>query len=130
MHAAAKNLVAAITLLAFTGCATTRTLESVTPAAIQQQVEPGDVVKVAVRDGRTFEIEVEKVEADALTGTTIENRRFRIPYSTIETVQVQGDRTGAAVGAGGLIIIGTVAVLAAVIGFGDELWDHLTGQDD
>lgn len=129
MRAAAKNLVVAVTLLAFTGCASTRTLETLTPATIQQQVEPGDVVTVAVRDGRSFEIEVEKVEATSLTGTTLENRRYRIPYSTIESLEVQADRTGAAAGAGAMIIIGTAVILAVVIGFGEDLWDCLTGRD-
>ena len=129
MRAAARNLVVAVTLLAFTGCAATRTLETLTPATIREQVEPGDVVKVAVNDGRSFEIEVEKVEATALTGTTLENRRYRIPYSTITSLQVQGDRAGAAAGAGAMIIIGTVVVLAAVIGFGEEILDCLTGRD-
>lgn len=130
MRAFAKNVVVAVTLLAFTGCATTRTLETLTPEGIQRQIEPGDVVKVAVKDGRTFVIEVEKVEADSLTGTTIESRRYRIPYSTITALEVQGDKTGAAAGAGALILIGTVVILAAVIGFGEEFWDYLTGRDN
>lgn len=130
MRAAASNLVVAVTLLAFTGCAATRTLETLTPATIQQQVEPGDVVKVAVKDGRSFEIQVEKVEAAALTGMTLENRRYRIPYSTIISLEIQGDRTGAAAGAGAMLVIGTIAVIALIVGAGEEIVDYLFDRDD
>ena len=130
MRAAASNLVVAVTLLASTGCAATRTLETLTPATIQQQVEPGDVVKVAVKDGRSFEIQVEKVEATALTGMTLENRRYRIPYSTITSLEIQGDRTGAAAGAGAMLVIGTIAAIALIVGAGEEIVDYLFDRDD
>ena len=122
----ARNLVVAIALLCFAGCATTRTLETLTPEGIQRRVEPGDVVHVDVRDGRGFEIRVDKVEADALTGTTIENRRFRIPYSAIEALQIREGRTGAAVGAGALAIVGPIVVIALIVGFGEEVLDAFT----
>lgn len=128
MAVAARNVVAALTLLAFTGCAVVQPVEDLTPASIQRQVRPGDVVHVAVADGRTFELRLDKVEAAALTGTTVDGRRFRIAYASITRLQLR-DPGQAAVGAGALIVLGTIAVIALLIGGAESIADEILGGD-
>lgn len=92
------RIALAAALLAFAGGAAAQALEDLSPAAIRQQVRPGDSVRVTVRDGRAFELTVVKVEADTLTGTTAENRRFRIRYSALASLEVR-ERAAAGVAA-------------------------------
>jgi hypothetical protein len=126
MRTLARRAVAALTLLAFGGCAIVQPVEDLSPAAIQRQVRPGDVVHVEVRDGRTFELTVDKVEAASLTGTTLDDRRFRIAYASITVLQVR-DPDQAAAGAGA-ITIGALAYLVLIVAGGfwlvDEIWNQ------
>ena len=76
--------------LALAGTASAQPLTDLSPAAIQQQVAVGDSVRATVKDGRAFDLTVVKVEAEALTGTTAENRRFRIRYSGLASLELLG----------------------------------------
>ena len=115
----------AAALLALAGCASVHTIENPSPASIQQQVEPGDVVRVSVKDGRTFELAVEKVEAESLTGSTVENRRFRIPYSTIQALEVRDGQADGTSGVVALMVIAGIAVIVVVANAFEEFFDDL-----
>lgn len=62
-------------------------LPDTSPAAIRQQVQPGDRVRIAVRDGRSFELRVTRVEAESLTGTADTGKSYRIRYGAIERLE-------------------------------------------
>lgn len=63
-------------------------LDDLSPRAIRERVGVGDVVRATVKDGRTFDLTVVKVEADSLTGTRADNRRFRIRYAVLASLEV------------------------------------------
>ncbi len=75
-------------LLAFAGEVAAQPLPDLSPAAIQRQLAPGDSVRATVKDGRAFDLTVVKVEAETLTGTTAGNRRFRIRYAGLASLEV------------------------------------------
>jgi hypothetical protein len=126
MRALARHAVIALTLVAFTGCAIVQPVEDLSPAAIQQQVRPGDVVHVEVRDGRTFELTVDKVESASLTGTTLDDRRFRIAYASITVLQVRNP--GQAAAGAGAMTVGVLAYIVLIVAGGiwlvDEVWNQ------
>lgn len=108
MTRAIKILVILATLLAHTGCTTMRALEDPTPQRIAQQVETGDRVLIQHSNGKTYDLEVTRVEPDALTGTTPGGKRYRILSAGIRTLEVErGDA---------LKSLGVGAVTATVIG--------------
>jgi hypothetical protein len=110
-----------------------RTVENPSPATIQQSVRPGDTVRVGVRDGRVFELAVEQVEADALTGATVAGKRYRIPYATVKTIEV-GDVSSGTTVATVAIVAGAIAIVAIIFegfeDFGEAFADAITGGDD
>ena len=75
--------------------AAAQALDDLSPASIQRAVAPGDVVHATVTDGRAFDLRLVKVEAESLTGTTLENRRFRIRYSALTALEVRSKATAA-----------------------------------
>lgn len=96
MRLAMRTAALAIGLLGSGGGAMAQALEDLSPASIRQQVKPGDAVRAAVQDGRTFELTVVAVEQETLTGTTAENRRFRIRYSALASLEITGKAAAAA----------------------------------
>jgi hypothetical protein len=64
-----------------------RPVEDRSPAAIQAQLKPGDRVRIEVRDGRSFELRVVRVEAESLTGAADSGKQFRVRYSAIERLE-------------------------------------------
>jgi len=94
----AKAVALGVAMLGFTPGASAQVLEDLSPAAIRQQVAPGDAVRAGVKDGRTFELTVVSVEAETLTGTTFENRRFRIRYSALSSLEITGKAAAATTG--------------------------------
>ena len=109
-----SKVLAGITLLAFTGCAVVRPVQDFEPAAIRQQVRPGDVVHARITDGRSFELKVDTLDAESLTGTTVDGRRFRIDYASIAERQVR-DPGQAAAGIG-LLVLGALAFVGVLLG--------------
>ena len=63
-------------------------LDDLSPRAIQERVGVGDAVRATVKDGRTFDLTIVKVEAESLTGTRADNRRFRIRYAVLASLEV------------------------------------------
>jgi hypothetical protein len=85
----AGRIAATLLLLAVsTGHAAGQPLENVSPAAIQQRVQPGDEVRIVVRDGRSYELEVTRVEEESLTGTAESGKNYKIRYSAIERIEI------------------------------------------
>ena len=72
-----------------TGHAAMRPLADASPAAIQQQVKPGDEVRVVVRGGRSYDLKVTRVESETLTGAADSGKHYRIRYSAIERIEVE-----------------------------------------
>jgi hypothetical protein len=111
-----KAATVALTLLAFTGCTTMRLVEERSPESIQQHVARGDDVRIAASDGKVYELHVTQVEAESLTGTAANGKRYKVHYSGIralevEEVSVLGTLAG---GVGTLAVVGTVALAIAL----------------
>ena len=105
-----------LTLLAFTGCTTMRLLDERSPASIQQNVERGDRVRVAVSNGKVYDLEVTEVEADSLTGRADNGKRYKIRYSGIQALEVREVSVVGTVGAGlGTLTVIGIAVLAVAL---------------
>ena len=102
-----------LTLFSFTACTTMRTIQDPSPTGIQQEVEPGDEVRIALMDGRKFNVEVEKVGSDSLTGVTPKGKRYKFDYASIRWLEVEETDTGGVVGS----IVGGIGVayLAALV---------------
>jgi hypothetical protein len=116
VNRAIKILVAVATLLVHTGCTTLRALEDPTPQRIAEQVETGDRVLIGHSNGKTYDLEVTRVEPDALTGTAASGKRYRILYAGIRTLEVeQADALKSlGVGAGVVVVVG-IALLAVAL---------------
>jgi hypothetical protein len=100
-----RGVFLAAGLLGFAPGAAAQVLEDLSPAAIQRAVAPGDVVQAKVKDGRTFDLRIDKVEAESLTGTTLEQRRFRIRYSALAALEVRSKATAGAGAGGGVVAL-------------------------
>lgn len=84
-------------LLGWVPVVAAQVLEDLSPAAIQRQLAPGDLVQATVSDGRTFALRIVKVEDASFTGTTPENRRFRIRYSALTALERRDKADGGVV---------------------------------
>ena len=84
-----KNAVLVLTLLSFTACTSMRPIEDVQPAVIHQEVEAGDWVEIVATNGKTYDLEVTKVEADALYGEADSGKRYKIPLESIKSIRVE-----------------------------------------
>lgn len=111
MTRAIKALAVLATLLAHTGCTTMRALEEPTPQRIAEQVETGDRVLIGHSNGKTYDLEVTRVEPEALTGTAASGKRYRIPYAGIRTLEVQQADLLKSLGVG----VGTAAVVGIAL---------------
>lgn len=111
-----QAVVVVATLLAFTGCSTMRLLDERSPASIQQNVGPGDRVRIAASNGKVYELTVTEVEADSLTGKAASGKRYKVQYAAINAIEVQEADVLASVGAGlgTLLVVSTVALLVAL----------------
>lgn len=108
--------VVVLALLAHTGCTTMRTVEGRSPASIQQNVGPGDRVRVAASNGKVYELTVTAVEAESLTGKAGNGKRYKIQYAAINAIEVQEGDVARSVGAGlvTLYVVSIAAVLVAL----------------
>lgn len=75
-------------ILSLTACSTLRPIEDFSPSRIQQQVEPGDEVRIVVVAGASYELTVERVEAESLTGRSASGKRYRIQFEAIRHIEV------------------------------------------
>lgn len=109
-----KAVAVLLTLLAFTGCSTMRLLDERSPASIQQNVGPGDRVRVAASNGKVYELTVTAIEADSLTGKAANGKRYKIRYAAINAIEVQEGDVGKSIGAG-LVTLYVVSVAALLV---------------
>jgi hypothetical protein len=109
-----KAVTVVLTLLAFTGCSTMRLLDERSPASIQQNVAPGDRVRVAASNGKVYELTVTAMEADSLTGKADNGKRYKIRYAAINAIEVQEGDVGKSIGAG-LVTLYVVSVAALLV---------------
>lgn len=111
-----QAVVVVATLLAFTGCSTMRLLDERSPASIQQNVGPGDRVRIAASNGKVYELTVTQIEADSLTGKAASGKRYKVQYAAINAIEVQEADVLASVGVGlgTLLVVSTVALLVAL----------------
>jgi len=111
--------VVLVTLAAFTGCTTMQAIPDVSPTGIQQHVEPGDDVHVVLMEGRKFDLEVTRVEAESLTGVAPSGKTFRIRHDAIRWLEVAeadaGGFIGGIVGAIGAVYLAALTLLAIII---------------
>jgi len=102
-------------MLCFTGCTTLRTLEDATPVRIQDTVEVGDRVRIAATDGKVYDLEVTRVEADALTGKADNGKHYKVRYAGISAIEVEEfsalKTLGVTAGVAYAVAVAAVAVL-------------------
>lgn len=102
------SVVAAAALVFATGCTTLHSV-SVSPNAMERQLDRGDDVVVTTTDGSVHEFEVTAIGPDALQGDGTS-----VPYSDITRVQVKrfdGKKTA-------LLVVPIVAIVAIAAGGG------------
>ncbi len=106
-----RSTVVAFTLLSFTACTTLRPIEDFSPSQLRQEVEVRDRVEIVATNGKRYELEVTKVEADALYGETDSGKRYKVPFVSIQSIQVakvSGWRTAGAT----LVVVYVLSALA------------------
>lgn len=113
-----RILIVAITLLCY-GCATTMVpLDRFTPSRIVAEVKVGERVIIDATNGQRYDLTVTMIQNDALFGTTKAGKRYKMPYESIDRIEVErhsGWEAGVPV-----MVLGT----AAVIGF---IWALIRG---
>lgn len=112
-----RYLVVAVTLLCFTGCATTMVpLTNFTPSRITSEVQVGERVVIGAIDGKVYDLTVTSMRADALYGTAQSGKRYKIPFESIQDITVErksGWQAGTAFG--GILTVGLIAFLLALL---------------
>ena len=108
----ATRAVALAAVFALAGCTSMRAIPDVSPTGIQQEVQPGDEIHVVLMDGRAFDLEVTRVDADTLTGVAESGKAFRIRYDAVRWLEVAEADGGGFLGG----VVGTIggAYLAAL----------------
>lgn len=82
-----KTLVAFITALSFTSCATLQPVANLDSGTLQQAIQAGDQVRVITTDRRALELKVERITGSSLFGVDQDARRHELPFSTIRTLE-------------------------------------------
>lgn len=111
--------------LALAGCTSMRPVGEISPTGIAQAVAPGDQVRIVLRDGRQFDLDVDRVDGESLTGTADSGRRFRIRYSAVRTIQVEDVDAAKTAGAGAAVYV--VTGLVATLLFAEMMEDFGEG---
>ena len=108
----AARAIALVVAVALAGCTSMRTIPDVSPPGIQQEVQPGDEIHVVLLDGRTFDLEVTRVDAETLTGVAESGKTFRIRHDAVRWLEVAEADGGGFLGG----VVGTIggAYLAAL----------------
>jgi cytochrome c-type biogenesis protein CcmH/NrfG len=125
-----RNGCVALTLLCFAGCTTLQPIEDFSPSKIRETVEVGDQVSIVAMNGRTYDLEVTAVEADALRGVAASGKAYKIKYEAIRSIRAEQIHAGHTAGAVGTTV-GAVVTVAAVVTFIAVLifFDELSGDD-
>ena len=84
-----RNGVLILSLMSFTACTTMRPIEDFSPSQLRQEVEVGDEVEIVATNGKRYELEVTKVEADALYGEADSGKRYKVPFESIQSIRVE-----------------------------------------
>jgi hypothetical protein len=105
-----RKVTAVMVLGAFiAACTTTHPIDIGAPAALTEEVHPGDKVAITTRDGRKFAFEVVRVEDDAIIGATERVQQDEI--AQLEVTRFSEGRTAGLVLGGVLLILGAVTAL-------------------
>ena len=113
-----RAIMAVWTLLCFTGCTSIQAIKEPTPDRIRAQVEVGDEIHVSATNGTIYDLEVTRMDDDSLTGRAESGKRYKVPYSAIESIEVRGAsaaRTGGALGVVTLVLYAAAVYLALVL---------------
>lgn len=117
-----RNAIVAVALLSLIGCSTVQTIQTVQPEAIGTQVEPGDRAIIVARSGVTYDLRVQEVAADSLTGKAESGKRYRVMYSAIGSIRVERPNP-AATAAGGVAVVGVVLAVLLIVAIGEGMED-------
>lgn len=111
-----RNLVVAVTLLAFTACTSMQPIRDFTPSRIREQVHVGDHVFIDATNGSGYDLHVDQIDTDALLGHAPSGKRYKIAFESIRTIQVEktsGWQAGT--GFGAILTVGLIAFLLALL---------------
>jgi hypothetical protein len=119
----ARTAVVLISICALVGCTSMRTIPDVSPTGIQQEVQPGDEIHVVLQDGRKFDLEVTRVDADTLTGVSDSGKTFRIRYDAVRWLEVAetdgGGIVGGIIGGVGAVYLAALTLFAVMVATAD-----------
>ena len=119
----ATRAIALVVAVALAGCTSMRTIPDVSPTGIQQEVQPGDEIHVVLLDGRTFDLEVTRVDAETLTGVAESGKAFRIRHDAVRWLEVAeadgGGIVGGIIGGIGAVYLAALTVFAVAIASAD-----------
>jgi hypothetical protein len=121
-----RNAVVAVMILSIAACSTLQPIEDFSPSRIRQQVEPGDEVHIVVLAGAAYDLTVERVDADSLTGRASSGKRYKIQFEAIRHIEVAEMDAVKTVGgtlATAYIVVSAI-ILYAVIAFFESIDDE------
>jgi len=111
-------------LLAISGCATLRNVDTGNESSIRTALQEGDRISVTTRDDQQYQLTVAVLSADAISGRDRDGQLIVIAYEEVIQLQVREPspgRTAALVGGtlGGIAVVyalATAAAAAAIVG--------------
>jgi hypothetical protein len=96
------------------GCTSTSLVHPDTESDWKDEVHVGDHAEVMLKNGKVFEVDIEKVDQDSFIGKDTKSTRYRFKQNDVASVSVTRTSTGKTVG---LIasVLGAVAVVVAIV---------------
>jgi hypothetical protein len=108
-----RRAIVAVVVVSLVGCTSLAPLEDFSPSRIQQAVRPGDEVHIVVLAGASYDLTVQRVDADSLTGRSSSGKSYRIMFEAIRSIEVE--EVDAVATVGGTLVTAYVVVSAIVV---------------
>ncbi len=94
-----RFVLAVLTSISLISCTTMKAVERPTPST-PNQVAVGDDVRVTTKAGKTYALEITAVAETSMTGREETGKLWRVPFSQIETLEVEKVSAAKSVGLG------------------------------
>lgn len=110
-----RLIVVLVSIVAFTGCSTMRSINVTASPNALEDVRVGDQVLIRTKAGQSFDLKLTAIGEDALTGRDETGKLWKVPVAQIEDMSVKRI-SPAKTGGAALVGIGLVAVVLFIIG--------------
>ncbi|WP_026353273.1 hypothetical protein [Solimonas variicoloris] len=116
-----KNLLVLLLALSLIGCTTMRAVDTAAPRAIQDNVDVGDIVRVALTSGPVYELTVKQVTPTFLVGVDRDGKSWKVTAAQIKDLSVK--KTSGLKTTGLVFVLGILAAVGLAV-FGAYTLTH------